>query len=130
MSRRMELGGSIRYEGGPERVPGSFVNTGVADYRPPNRGLFEHTNSPEDLGKFRVPSLRNVAVTAPYMHDGSIATLEEVVEHYAAGGRTIAAGANAGVGSDSPLKDPFVAGFVLSAAERADLVAFLRGLTD
>jgi hypothetical protein len=49
-------------------------------------------------GKFKAPILRNVAVTAPYMHDGSVATLEEAIDHYAAGGRTIATGAYASVG--------------------------------
>ena len=44
------------------------------------------------MGKFKAPTLRNIAVTAPYMHDGSIPTLEAVLDHYAAGGRTIAAG--------------------------------------
>jgi cytochrome c peroxidase len=48
------------------------------------------------MGRFRVPTLRNIAVTAPYMHDGSVATLDEVLDHYAAGGRTIAEGPNAG----------------------------------
>jgi cytochrome c peroxidase len=75
--------------------------------------------------------LRNVAVTAPYMHDGSIATLNEVLDHYAAGGRTIPVGQpNAGVGSDNPLKSVFMVGFVLSDQERADLLAFLESLTD
>ena len=51
-----------------------------------NQGLVEHTGKLMDMGKFRTPSLRNVAVTAPYMHDGSIATLEAVVQHYDRGG--------------------------------------------
>jgi cytochrome c peroxidase len=71
-----------------------------------------------DLGRFRVPSLRNVGVTAPYMHDGSIATLEDVVEHYARGGR------------GDPSTDPIVRGLQLDAGDKADLVAFLRSLTD
>ena len=52
----------------------------------PNRALCE-TQRPEDIGKFRPPTLRNIALTAPYMHDGSLATLEEVLDHYAAGGK-------------------------------------------
>src|SRR5262249_9088993 len=83
-----------------------------------------------DMGRFKAPSLRNVAVTAPYMHDGSIVTLGEVIDHYAAGGRSIESGPNAGVGSDSPLKDKFLVGFILTPAERADLIAFLESLTD
>ncbi len=82
------------------------------------------------MGRFRAPTLRNVEVTAPYMHDGSIATLDEVLDHYAAGGRTIATGPRAGVGRDNPLKSSFVPGFTLTAEERADLLAFLRSLTD
>jgi cytochrome c peroxidase len=60
----------------------------------------------EDVGKFKAPTLRNIAVTAPYMHDGSLATLEDVLAHYAAGGRTIASGPHQGVGHDNPNKSP------------------------
>jgi cytochrome c peroxidase len=114
----------------------AFHNTGLYNldgkgrYPPPNIGIAEITGRPEDMGRFRAPSLRNVAVTAPYMHDGSIATLDEVIDHYAAGGRTIASGPNAGVGRTNPLKSSFVPGFTLTAAERADLIAFLKSLTD
>ena len=82
------------------------------------------------MGKFKTPTLRNIALTAPYMHDGSIPTLEGVLDHYAAGGRTIASGPRSGVGHDNPNKDPLIAGFTLSAADRADLIAFLQSLTD
>jgi hypothetical protein len=64
------------------------------------------------------------------MHDGSIATLEEVIDHYAAGGRTITEGPHAGVGSESPLKDGFLIGFSLSEGEKADVIEFLESLTD
>jgi cytochrome c peroxidase len=64
------------------------------------------------------------------MHDGSLATLEQVIDHYAAGGRVIADGPRAGDGRASPLKDPLITGFALSPDERAALVAFLRALTD
>jgi cytochrome c peroxidase len=83
-----------------------------------------------DVGKFKAPTLRNIAVTAPYMHDGSIATLEGALDHYAAGGRKIDSGPNAGVGRDNPNKDQLVGGFRLSAQDRADLIAFLKSLTD
>jgi cytochrome c peroxidase len=53
---------------------------GVLSYPSPNTGVYEITKRPEDVGKFRAPTLRNIAVTAPYMHDGSIATLDEVIE--------------------------------------------------
>lgn len=89
-----------------------------------NQGLVAHSGDPADMGRFRTPSLRNVAVTAPYMHDGTVATLEAVIEHYAAGGRA------AQVGARSPLAAPQIAGFPISDAEKADLIAFLEALTD
>jgi cytochrome c peroxidase len=117
--------GSIRYEGGPE-THSDFQNTGLYNlpglmsYPPPNTGLHQHTGDPKDIGKFRVPSLRNIAVTAPYMHDGSIATLDEVIDHYAAGGRA----------SGNPNKSSTVRAFRLTPEERADLIGFLKSLTD
>ena len=113
-----------------------FHNTGLYNvdgegaYPAIDTGLVEITMVPGDMGHFRVPTLRNIAVTAPYMHDGSIATLGEVLDHYAAGGRTIADGPNAGIGSESPLRSSFVPGFELDAQDRADLLAFLASLTD
>jgi cytochrome c peroxidase len=118
-----------------EREPG-FHNTGLynlsgaTSYPRTNPGLFEFTGNPNDMGKFKAPTLRNIALTGPYMHDGSIATLEEVVDQHAAGGRTIHEGPNAGVGHDNPLKDPLIGGFKLSAQDKIDLVEFLRSLTD
>lgn len=114
----------------------AFHNTGLYNldgkgaYPAHNTGIAELTGRAEDMGRFRAPSLRNVAVTAPYMHDGSIATLDEVLDHYAAGGRTIPEGPHAGVGRDNPLKSSFVPGFEMTAQERADLIAFLNSLTD
>ncbi len=111
----------------PEAAP-AFHNTGLYDldgagaYPPDNRGAIEATGRPEDMGRFKAPTLRNVALTAPYMHDGSLATLAEAVDHYAAGGR--------GPGRDSPLKSPLVEGFELADGERRDLIAFLESLTD
>jgi len=113
-----------------------FHNTGLYNlkgkfsYPQPNLGLYLFTNQEEDIGKFKAPTLRNIAVTAPYMHDGSIKTLEEVVDHYRAGGRTIKAGPNAGVGAENPNKSEFVKQFDMSAQEKADLIAFLKSLTD
>ncbi len=103
----------------------TFHNTGLHDrdgkgaYPADNVGLIEHTGRPEDMGRFRTPSLRNVAVSAPYMHDGSIADLAGVIAHYADGGR-----------ARGPLTSPFLPGFHLSADETADLIAFLDSLTD
>jgi len=113
-----------------------FHNTGLYNlkgkfsYPPPNLGLYEFTRQEEDIGKFKAPTLRNIAVTAPYMHDGSVKTLEEAVDHYRFGGRTIKTGPNAGVGSENLNKSEFVKGFELSAQERADVLALLRSLTD
>ena len=109
---------------------GLYNLAGALSYPAANPGAFEFTQAAADIGKFRTPTLRNVAVTAPYMHDGSMATLEEVLDSYAAGGRTIASGPNAGIGKDNPHKDPLIHGFELSAQDRADLVAFLKTLTD
>lgn len=126
---------SVAYEGKPARS-GIFHNTGLYNidgaggYPPGNTGLHEFTGEAADMGRFRVPTLRNIAVTAPYMHDGSIATLSEVLDHYAAGGRTIAAGPHAGVGRDNPYKSSFIRGFELTEQERADVLAFLESLTD
>ncbi len=114
----------------------AFHNTGLYNldaqgaYPPDNPGVYEITHRPEDMGHFKAPTLRNIALTAPYMHDGSVATLEAAIEHYAAGGRTIASGPDAGVGRDNPLKSTFIQGFQLSDREKQDLLAFLRSLTD
>ncbi len=93
-------------------------------------GLSEHTLLPEDEGKFRAPTLRNIAVTAPYMHDGSIPTLTEVIEFYARGGQPIVTGSTEGSKTANPNISPFVAGFELSDTEKADLINFLESLTD
>lgn len=113
-----------------------FFNVGLYDvdgtgsYPAGNQGLFEHTGDPGDRGRFRTPTLRNVAVTAPYMHDGSVATLEDVVDVYDRGGRLVASGPNAGDGRDSRLKDAAMRPLGLFDEEKADLVEFLKALTD
>jgi cytochrome c peroxidase len=90
-----------------------------------DQGMREFTGKPEDMGRYRSPTLRNIAVTAPYMHDGSIATLSEVLDHYAAGGRASAQG-----GAPSPYRSEFVPGFTLTPEEKQDVLAFLESLTD
>jgi cytochrome c peroxidase len=110
--------GAIRFEGSPA-ASGGFFNTGASTYDPPNRGLFEQTRRTEDIGKFQAPSLRNVAITAPYMHDGSLATLQEVIEHYATGGRL-----------DHPNKSHILRRLNLTDSDKNDLVEFLKSLTD
>ena len=113
-----------------------FFNTGLFNvggrgaYPPDNPGLYEFTHKAKDQGRFRVPPLRNVALTAPYMHDGSLATLEAVIDHYTSGGRNVTEGPFVGDGRANPNKDPLVRPFTLTPQERADLVAFLESLTD
>ncbi len=108
--------------GGP--LFGDFAphDTGL-DAVPTDAGRFAATGRETDRGKFKTPSLRNVALTAPYMHDGRFATLEEAVAHYAGGVK------------DSPNLDPNLAkhgtpGLRLSAEDQRALVAFLKTLTD
>jgi cytochrome c peroxidase len=97
-----------------------FHNTSLyADYKEPNVGLYEFTQEETDKGKFKAPTLRNIALTAPYMHDGSVKTLAEAIDHYAKGGR-----------ASHPNRSEFVKQIDLTAAEREDLVQFLLSLTD
>src|ERR1700724_3292073 len=111
--------GAVDFEARRREGAVEFHNTGLYNlagalsYPPPNTGIDEFTRKAEDVGKFKAPTLRNIAVTAPYMHDGSIATLEDVLAHYAAGGRTIADGPNKGIGHDNPNKSPTGRGVAL-----------------
>lgn len=112
-----------------------FHNTGLYNLDenggyPDSVGLITFTGDPADMGRFRTPSLRNIAVTAPYMHDGSIPSLNAVLDHYAAGGRTITSGPHAGVGANNPYKSPRITGFSLTKQQRTYLIAFLTALTD
>jgi cytochrome c peroxidase len=106
------------YPDAPEHIVG-------ADY-----GLFAVTGDVADKDRFKAPTLRNIERSAPYMHDGSLATLGDVVDFYAAGGRELAAGPRRGDGRLHPAKSPFIRGFTLTPEERADLLAFLSSLTD
>lgn len=112
-----------------ERSQCSSCHKGVflSDFTFRNIGLYEVyedagrqrvTADPNDNGKFKVPSLRNVALTAPYMHDGSMNTLEEVVDHYTTGGQ------------NHPLKDSLMEPLNLTLREKAQLVSFMKALTD
>ncbi|GAB3999783.1 hypothetical protein GCM10028807_51000 [Spirosoma daeguense] len=104
----------------------SFRNNGLAKTVNEDQGHYDITLKPEDLYKFKVPTLRNVAVTAPYMHDGRFATLEEVVAHYGSGiqhHETL----------DHLLKkdrETGIIGISLTPTEQANIVAFLHTLTD
>lgn len=121
---------STRVVDTPFHNTGLYNIGGTGSYPEGNQGLFEFTALPADRGKFRAQGLRNVEVTAPYMHDGSVATLEEVLDFYAAGGRNITSGAHAGDGRANPNKDGLIAQIDLSAQDKADIVAFLKTLTD
>lgn len=109
---------------------GLYNIDGMGSYPPENTGIEEITQETQDMGRFKAPSLRNIALTAPYMHDGSVATLREAIAHYQAGGRTIVEGEYAGVGSANPYKSGFIKGFEITESEIDDLVAFLESLTD
>lgn len=95
----------------------AFENNGLyAEYADPGR--YRLTNNENDRALFKVPSLRNIEVTGPYMHDGSFVSLEEVVDHYNTGGK------------DHPHKSELIKPLNLSETEKASLVAFLKTLTD
>ncbi len=119
----INFNGAIVYAG-HTRARALYANTGLYDldgrgaYPSSDRGLMEVTHRAGDMGKFKVPTLRNVALTAPYMHDGSLPTLDAVLDHYVRGGR------------QSPLQDSRIRPFTLAPAERADLLEFLKSLTD
>lgn len=114
----------------------TYFNTGLYNvlnknkYPAEDMGLAAITHKREDDGKFKVPSLGNVALTAPYMHDGSINTLEEVVDMYQRGGRLINTGPYAGDGRNNTLKHKLISGFPISAKEKNELLVFLYSLTD
>ncbi len=98
-----------------------------SDYAFANNGLYENyedsgrfrlTGNEEDRALFKVPSLRNIALTAPYMHNGSINSLEEVIQHYQTGGKS------------HPHKSPLIKSLSLSQEEQNDLLQFLNALSD
>lgn len=108
--------------GGPLFTNNRFQNNGL-DERFEDPGLASVTRRPEDEGKFKAPSLRDVAVRAPYMHDGRFRTLEEVIDHYSHGtrpSRTL---------DPNIAKHPNQAGLQLTAQEKEAVIAFLKTLT-
>lgn len=132
--RGFTFAGNARWFGRPP-TPLEFHNTGLYNlrrgaYPETDQGRFEKTARRRDMGRFRAPTLRNIALTAPYMHDGSVATLEEVVAHYSAGGRTLHEGPHRGVGRRNRHKSRLVKRFDLNAGQVVDLLTFLRSLTD
>lgn len=104
---------------GPTFTDERFHNTGVAwrDGRLLDEGRFVVTRKQESRGAFKTPTLREIARTAPYMHDGSVSTLAEVVDFYAAGGRS------------NPDIDAEIHPLALSLGEKQALVAFLKSLS-
>ncbi len=121
--RREQFGADCFHcHGGPLFQSAAFANNGL-DAKFADPGLFGTTQKEADKGKFAVPSLRNVEVTAPYMHDGRFATLEDVIEHYSGGVKR------------SETLDPNLAkhpngGVPLTDADKRALIAFLKTLTD
>jgi cytochrome c peroxidase len=89
----------------------------ISEVEQPDDGRFEVTRDLEDRWAYRTPTLRNVALSAPYMHDGSLATLEQVIDYYDQGGNR------------APDKDPFLKILNLTQQQKLALAAFLRSLT-
>jgi cytochrome c peroxidase len=83
-----------------------------------DQGRFRIHHDSSDIGKFKIPSLRNLPLTYPYMHDGSINSMEAALEHYQKGG------------AGHPLQDPRILSFELSTKEKAQLLAFFNALVD
>jgi cytochrome c peroxidase len=110
---------------------GLFNLDGLGAYPRSGQGLFARSRAPSDMGKFRAPTLRNIALTAPYMHDGSVATLRDALAHYARGGRNLTReGDAAALGARGPQQSERVRGFALRAVDEVALLAFLEALTD
>ncbi|NUO02626.1 MAG: hypothetical protein HUU01_18625, partial [Saprospiraceae bacterium] len=121
-----EKGGECFHcHGGHNFTNDEFMNNGLdTDASMTDEGRQKVSGNPADRGKFKTPSLRNIVLTPPYMHDGRFATLEEVLDHY-----------NTGVKNSSTVE--FIlqynlqpGGLQLTAMEKADLIAFLGTLTD
>jgi cytochrome c peroxidase len=93
------------------------IGVGVRNGAPTDLGRYEVTHTDRDRGAFKTPSLRNIAETAPYMHDGSLDTLEQVIDFHAAGGNA------------NPWLDSKIRTLHLTTREKADLVAFLKSLS-
>jgi cytochrome c peroxidase len=110
-SLRVPLAPGVETQLDPASMPGVFSP------EPPDLGRFEVTREERDRYAYKTPSLRNVALTAPYMHDGSLATLEQVIDFYDRGG------------IDNPGRDPLLLPLGLTVEEKQALVAFLRALT-
>jgi cytochrome c peroxidase len=100
-----------------------YMNNGLDDDANLKDGRFEVTGEPRDKGRFKVTTLRNIELTAPYMHDGRFQTLEEVIDHYNDG-------LKASASLDPALEQTRETGLMLTEQDKADLIAFLKTLTD
>ncbi len=113
-----------------------FFNTGLYnvgdknEYPKYDQGLLQYTHNQLDMGKFRVPSLRNLIYTKPYYHDGSEENLKGVILNYENGGRQISNGEYKGDGRKNKYKSELIKGFKLSDYERISLIKFLESLSD
>jgi cytochrome c peroxidase len=121
-----ETGDCFHCHGYPLMTSNIYSNNGLElSPQGTNQGRYLVTGNPTDIGKYSIPTLRNIALTAPYMHDGRFQTLEEVVEFY-----------NSGVQWNSPNIDPIMTkpakiyGLNLTPTQKANLVLFLKALTD
>lgn len=122
-ARGVRGGDCFHCHGGPLFTNGRFHNNGL-DLVFKDRGRALVTGRPEDEGLFKVPSLRNISLTGPYMHDGRFKTLEQVVEHYSSGTKP------SSTLDPNIAKHPNQAGVDLRADEKAALVAFLKTLSE
>ena len=114
-----------------DAIDSVFQNIGIYPVNNPNdSGIANTTHQEKDRGKYKIPSLRNVALTAPYMHDGSLQNLNQVIDLYARGGQLISQGPYAGDGATHPQKSNLIKGFSITATQRNELIHFLESLTD
>jgi cytochrome c peroxidase len=129
LDRPMSGDGELEPEGGFFNT-GQYNTDGEGSYPIDDLGLMVITGDSADMGAFLTPSLRQVADTGPWNHDGTTATLGAVLDNYARGGRLVGSGLNAGDGADSPYKDSRITGFSMTEDDRLDLLAFLGALSD
>lgn len=111
--------GCVKCHGGPYFSDSKYHNLGIgySNGKYADVGRYDVTKKKQDMGVFRTPTLRNAAMTAPYMHDGSVKTLMEVISIYDRGG------------VPNPNLDHGIKPLRLSGTEKADLVAFMKALT-
>lgn len=124
-----DTNGEVIAEAGYANI-GLYDIDGSGAYPDSAQGLFETTGVASDMGRFRVPSLRNLSFTGPYMHDGSMISLADIVDMFAAGGRVITSGPFVGDGRANPHKSAAIQPIELSPEQRADLVELLLALDD